>query len=78
MHTKTQLKPNFYEFLIFMFGISFNIHILQSLSKFKIFIIEIQTDLLFIFLVLNAVFITVYHVKAIQDDISPKTVCSVY
>ena len=31
-------------------------------------------DSLFIFLVLNAVFITVYHVKNVQDDISTKTV----
>ena len=31
-------------------------------------------DSLFIFLVLNAVFITVYHVKSVQDDISAKTV----
>ena len=29
-------------------------------------------DQLFIFLVLNAVFITVYHVKDVQDDISEK------
>ena len=40
----------------------------------KIFIVKIQRYLLFIFLVLNAVFITVYHFKAVQDDISAKSV----
>ena len=40
----------------------------------EIFMIKIQKYLLFIFLVLNAVFLTVYPVKAVQDDISAKTV----
>ena len=36
--------------------------------------IKIPKDSLFIVLVLNAVLINVYHVKAVQDDISAKTV----
>ena len=31
-------------------------------------------DLLSIFLVLNAVFIPIYYVQAVQDDISAKTI----
>ena len=63
MHTNTTvaLKPNF-------------MHFLQSLLKFKNFLINIPKDLLFIFLVLNGIFFTVYHVKAFQDDISAKSV----
>ena len=49
-------------------------HILRALSKYKIFVIKITKDSLYIFLVLNAFFITVYHVKAVQDDISAKTI----
>ena len=49
-------------------------HFLQSLLKLIIFTINTKNYLLIIFLVLNAVFITDYHVKAVQDDISAKTV----
>ena len=49
------------------------IHILLSLLKFKTLIIKIPKDSLFIYLVLNAVSITVYRVKAVQDDISART-----
>ena len=56
--------------------ISFNMHILKSLLKLKNFIIKIPADSFsYMYLVLYAVFITVYHVKAIQDDISTKN-CS--
>ena len=48
--------------------------ILRALAKFKIFIMKIPKDSLFILLVLNAVFITVYLVKAVQDDIAAKTI----
>ena len=41
-------------------------------KKENIFIIK--KKLLFKFLVLNAVFVALYHVKAVQDDISAKTV----
>ena len=41
----------------------------SSLLKSKNFIIKIPKDSRFLFLVLNAVFIIVYHVKAVQDDI---------
>ena len=43
-------------------------HILQSLPRFKIFIINSPKDSLYMFLVSNVVFITVYHVKAVQDE----------
>ena len=43
-------------------------------KKFKIFIIKIPKDSLFTFLVLNVVFNPLYHVKAVQDDISAKAV----
>ena len=60
--------------LVVICCISLNIYILQSLSKLKIFIIKIPKDFFFIFLVFNAVFITVYHDKAVRDDISAKSV----
>ena len=47
-------------------------NILQSLSKIKIFIIKIPKDSLYIFLVLNAVFISIHHFKAVKDEISAK------
>ena len=50
-------------------------HIFLSLSKFKIFIIKITKDLLYIFVVFIAVFVILYYVKAVQDDISTKN-CS--
>ena len=43
-----------------------------TLRLHKIFIVKIPKDSRFIFLVLNAVFITVFHVEAVQDDISAK------
>ena len=73
MHTNSAvaLKPNFMSsWLLF----TLNMHNLRALSKFKIFILNISKDLLYIFFILNAVFITVYHVKAVQDDISAKTI----
>ena len=57
-----------------MCSISLNMHILWALSKFKIFIIKIQNNSLYISLVWNAVFITVYHDKVVRDDISAKTI----
>ena len=76
MHTNTTvaLKPNFMSSLLYSAVLLKNIHILQSLLKIKIFIIKIPTDLLFTCLVFNAVFIILYHVKAVQDDISAKSV----
>ena len=52
--------------------ISLNMHILQSLLRFKIFIMKIPKDSHFIFLILNAFFITVYHFKAVRVDIFTK------
>ena len=49
-------------------------HIHRALSKYKIFIIKNQKDSLYILLVLNAVFITVYHVKDVQDEKDAKTI----
>ena len=57
------IETKFYEPLVVMWCISLKMHILQALLQFKIFIIKILKDSLFTFLVLNAVFITVYHVK---------------
>ena len=74
MHTNINTKIEFYEFLVVMCCNSLNVHILRSLEKLIIFIIKIPKDLHFIFFFLNAVFITVYHVKAVQDDISAKAV----
>ena len=63
-------NPNFMSSLlscdVFLF---FFIHFLQSLSKFKIFIIKIPKVSLFILLVLNAVFITIYHAKAVHGHL---------
>ena len=58
MHTKTTvaLKLNFMYPCCYM-------HILQSLLNFQIFIIQILTHTLFI--------ITLYHVKAVQDETVP-------
>ena len=53
---------------------SLNMHFLKSLLQFQIFIIQIQKYLLFKYLVSNAFFIHLCHVKAVQDDISTKTV----
>ena len=78
MHTNTivALKPNFMSSLLLcaVFLKICIMYILQLFLEFKIFIIKIPKNSLFIFLVFNAVFITVYHVKAAQDDISTKTV----
>ena len=67
-------KTQFYEFLVIERCISLYMHFLQSLIKFQIFRIEGQKYLLFIYLVLNAAFIPIYHVKAVQDDISSWTI----
>ena len=68
MHTNFELslQPNF------MSCISLNMHFLQSLLKLKIVIIKVRTHLLYIYLVLNVVFILRCIVKAVQDDISSK------
>ena len=68
MHTYTTvaIRPNF------MSSVLLCAVFLYICLNFKIFIIKIQKDSLLIFLVLNSVFITVYHVKAVQDDISVK------
>ena len=55
-----------------MCWIFLNMHFLQKLSKLKIFIIKIPKYSLF--MVLNAVFITVYQFKTFQDDIPVLTV----
>ena len=54
--------------------ISLYMHIFQKPLKLKIFVIKMPKDLLFILMVLTAVFITVCRVKAVQDDISEKTI----
>ena len=74
MHTNTTvaLKPNFMSSLLLY--ILLNYAYFSITLQFKIFIIKIQRDSLFIFLVLNSVLITVYHVKAVRDDITAKTV----
>ena len=63
-------KTRYYEFLVVESCISLYMHFLQSLSKFQIFRIEGRKYLLFLYLALNAVFIPIYHVKAVKDDIS--------
>ena len=75
MHNKPKvaLKPTFFEPLVVMCYISLKKYFSITL-KFKIFITKIPRDSLFIFLVFNAVFVTLYHVKAVEDDISAKTV----
>ena len=77
INTTVALKTNFMSSLFAVLCcIYLNTHIIQSLFKFEIFIIKIPNDSPFILLVLNfAVFITVYHVKAGQDDTSEKN-CS--
>ena len=67
-------KPNFFEFLVVLCCISLTKNYLQSLLKYKIFIIKILIDSFFIFLVLKAVFFLVYHGKAVRDDISANTI----
>ena len=70
MHTnnKVAIKPIFMS--SFMCCISLYINHSQILNLHN----KIPKDSLFIFLVLNAVFVNLYHVKAVQDDISAKTV----
>ena len=68
----SRTKTLLYEFIVVMCCISLNMQYLQSLLKFKIFKIKIPNDSLFIFLILNAFLITVYHFKAVQDDIFVK------
>ena len=69
MH-KSSRKTLFYEFLVVLCCISYNVHFLQSLLNSKICIIKIPKYFLFIFFVSKAIFIPVCHVKAVQDDIS--------
>ena len=45
------LNPNFNEFLVIECSMSLNMHFIQSLLEFLIFIIEVQKYLLFIYLV---------------------------
>ena len=68
--TLRSTKTQFYEFLVAESCISLYMHFLQSLLKIKIFKIVGRKYLLFIYLVLNTAFIPIYHVKAVQDDIS--------
>ena len=67
-------QTQFYEFLDIMCCISLNMHITQSLLIFKFF--QKRSQMIWFSNVLskNAVFITVYHVKDVQDDISAKVV----
>ena len=51
----SRTKTKFYELLVVMCCISLNMQIIQSLLKFKIFIVKITKDSIFMFLVLNAV-----------------------
>ena len=75
MHnTAVAQKLNFFEFFC-CYVLYFLKYAYSSITlKFKIFIIKIPKDLLCIYLFFYAVFITVYHFKAVQDDISAKTV----
>ena len=63
-------KTQFHEFLVVMYCISFNMHFLQSPLIIKI-VVNHKRFAYHIF-GLNAVFITVYHAKAVQGDISAK------
>ena len=78
MHNDTTYICNpqtrFYKFLVVMCCISLYMHFLSSLLKIKIFTIKFPKDSLFLLLVLNSVYITVYHAKAVQVDIFAKTV----
>ena len=53
----------FYEFLVVECCISLNMHFLQSLLEFEIFLIKVRKYLLLINLVLNAFFVPICHVK---------------
>ena len=59
---------------LLLYAIFLKICILFNHSWNSNFIIKIQKDSLFVHFVLNALFIIVYHVEAVQDDISAKTV----
>ena len=76
IHTNTTvaLKPNFMSFLLYVLYFFKYVYSSITLKIIKIFIIKIPKDSLFIFLGLNAVFITVHHDKAVHDDISAKAV----
>ena len=78
MHTYTTvaLKPNCMSSLL-LCAVFLQIFLFFNYPQNnKILIIKIPKDSLFIFFNLNAVYITVYsyHVKAVHDDISSKTV----
>ena len=77
IYTTVALKPNFMSSLLLCTCcITLNMHIFKSLLKSKIFIVKLPKDSLLIFLVWNFVFATLYHFKAVQNDISSKTVPS--
>ena len=54
--------------------ISLKMYFLLPLLKFKILIITVPRYWLLILLVLNTVFMPLFHVKAVQDDIPAKSV----
>ena len=74
IHNSRTIKTQFYEFLVVLRYVPFNIYFHQSLLVLKIFIIKFPKYLLFLFLVLNAFFIPRCHVQAVQEVISAKTV----
>ena len=64
-------KENMFGFLFYECCISLNMHFLQSLLECSIFFIQVRKYLILIYL---AVFGPMYNVKAVQDDISSKTI----
>ena len=64
----TSTKTQFYELLVVMGCISLYIHFLPSLLKFKNFISNKLKRFAPHILVLITVFVTLYHVKAVQDS----------
>ena len=68
MHTNTTiaLKPNFISFLL-LCAVFIYIRILTNHSQIQNLYYKITN-------ILNSVFITIFHVKAVQDDISSETV----
>ena len=68
-------KIHFYEFLVVVLDFLLYIYAFALITlKIKIFIIP--KDSFFTFLILNAVFITVYHVKAVQHLCKGRSHCS--
>ena len=68
-------KIQFYEFCVAACCISLNMHFPKSLYKFEIFIIKIQGIFAFnVFGLKCFLNMPICHVKAVQDNISPKNV----